>query len=313
MSRLVAWQLVALVSLCLWLTLCGDALAKRLAERLVFEGKVQYPVTRVVRNAYDGEMQDVLVHDSQSVKNGDVLGRYTLSEYTRGQLQQRIATTLLQQKEMALDEARTKLRGLQREQASLVQMYDEGMASQAALETATERVEDRLAQIAFLEQVVSREKKRLDREKRNISEELGGARIRSGEIPSMVDIPAPLDGTVIWMVDEKDWALRGNSACFKVADMTKVVLMAKVFVEDYPKLAKGMVATVTAKGQAGRKLKAILSKLPLTPIDKGFSALSYYQVEFEMDNPERLFREGYRVRIELPPQAVEDQSTTPAS
>ena len=307
-SRLIASQLVALISLCLWFGWCGDVLAKSLTAKLAFEGKVQYSITRVVKNVYDGEMQELLVHDSQNVKAGDVLGRYALSEYVRGRLQQKIATTVLQQKEMALDEARTKLRGLKRDQASFITMYDEGMTSKAAVDASTDMVDVWLGQISFFEQDVKHEKRRLERERVKISQELGGTPIRSGQIPKMVDIVSPIDGTVVWVIDEKNWELKPNTVCFKVADTAKLVLEAKVFVEDYPKLAEGMVATVTAKGQPEKKFRAVLSKLPLTPIDKGFAALSYYLVEFEMDNPDNIFREGYRMMIDLNPQTVKDKT-----
>jgi multidrug efflux pump subunit AcrA (membrane-fusion protein) len=296
--------------LCLCLVWSGPAFAKKLDETLVFEGKVHYAVTWNVRNVHQGDMEDVVVQDSQAVKKGDVLGRYAISEYTRGNLQQQIATTVLQQKKMELDEARTKLRGLKRDHASLLQLYDEGMAPQADVEMSMNGIEQAMGMITFLEENVRHEEQRLDREKKKMSEDLGGISLRSGEIPRVVDIVSPIDGTVVWRIGEEKWRLAANTVCFKVADVADVVLKAKVFVEDYPKLAEGMVATVTAKGQPGKTFKAVLSTLPLTPIDKGFAALSYYLVEFEMDNSNRLLREGYRVTVKLSLQSIKAPPAT---
>jgi len=296
-----AMYMIVAVFCVLWL---GTATAKGLDETLVFEGKVHYSFTRIVRNGHEGDMKAVLVHDSQKVKKGDVLGRYRISEYVRWQLQQQISSSLLQQKQMRLDEAQAKLQGFKRDQAALVKLYESGMLAKGSVDQGAEAIEQFMRQIELLKQEVGQEEQRLSRERKKTAEGLGGATLRSGEIPKTVNIVSPVNGTVVWLVDEDEWELKKNTVCFKVADVANILLKAKVFVEDYPKLAEGMVATVTAKGQPGKKYQATLSKLPLTPIDKGFAALSYYLVEFEMENPDRLFREGYRVTVSIPPQEV---------
>ncbi|WP_319543129.1 efflux RND transporter periplasmic adaptor subunit [uncultured Pseudodesulfovibrio sp.] len=284
----------------------GAAKAKTLDQAMTFEGKVYYRVVRTVTNKFQGEMELVSVTTEEPVTKGQVLGTYELAQHERNKLLQRISKVAIENEELQIDEFATNLQIEEKRFASLRQLYLEGMKSQFELDSAKKIIEQQKKRLDF-------KKKKLQKQVRDwrknvdlISQDLGGISLKSGKIRKGIPLISPIDGNVLEWRDSKQWNnMPPGTVCFKVADIKEITVKARVFVEDYPKLAVGMKAEVTSAGYPGKTFQATLSKLPLTPIDKGYTALSYYLVEFEMDNSDMLFREGNSVTVKLPPQTVE--------
>lgn len=290
------------------------ASAKTLEAKLQFEGKVYYRIIREINNRFQGDMTSVVVTAEESVTKGQVLGTYVLKQGPRNRLLQRISKVAIENKEFQIEESTTKLQMEEKKLANIQRLYLEGMQSKLQLDSARELMEQHRKRLNFDKRQLEKQKKKLAEEKKLISIDLGGVSLATGEIPESIPLVSPIDGHVLDWRDTKLWEnMPQGTACFKVANIKNITVKARVFVEDYPKLAVGMKAEVTSTAYPGKTFHATLSKMPLTPIDKGYAALSYYLVEFEMDNSKLLFREGNSVTVKLPPQTVKSTANQPAN
>ena len=80
-----------------------------------------------------------------------------------------------------------------------------------------------------------------------------------------------------------------------------MLLRARVHEIESLQLAEGQKAEVTLEALPGKKFEARLSRLPWAPPVVSLEHPTYYEVEFEVANPELVLREGLKATLTLAP------------
>lgn len=289
-ARSVIWRALPWLLCCLaW---AGQARAMEL------EGKTSYTWSAFVQNAYAGTCSRVLKKYGEDVGKGEVLGYYRLDTEARDSIRQALDDGPLRAKQAEarvldarLAESRLKLNGLREAVAA-------GVESPAGLEVAAAELELLETQRRLAGEEIQNLSSRLADERVRIREELGGAAVSRDGIPREVPLPSPEAGIVAEQNIAPEMKLEKKFNCFRVAFKTLNV-KCQVYAEDYARLKVGDKATVIIPQYPDRVFPATLIVLPLVPVDKGFAALSVYEVYFLVDAKDLFINEGVRAKVVL--------------
>lgn len=263
------------------------------------EGKVHYALKREVTNAYPGRIKSINVAPNESVSKGQTLGLYTLDEYGWSVLNSRISSSAINDITIEIEKVKKEIASLNRDIEAHQILLAEGMTSPLTVRTKQDALTLHQDKLKHLEKKLLLKKRNQKREKAHLSKTLGGIAVKQN-VPNVARLVAPISGKVLWIVDQKNWELQKNAVCFKIADTNDTVIRAQVYLEDYPMLKKGMDATITSDNFPGKNYRATLIKLPLTPINKSYSALSYYEIVLKIHDAGDTFREGNSVKVTIP-------------
>lgn len=290
--RAAGWILAAAV--------LGSAAGPAGVWAMDLEGKISYATSLDVKNAYPGTCTRVEKRYGDEVQQNQVLGYYRLDKESYDSIQHALRDGDLRSKQAELrvfdarlDEARLKVTRLQ-------EAVQASVASQASLDVA--RAELNLLEVQ--RDVAQREAAdiatRLDDVRARLREDLGGVPLaRGGSAPWEIPLVAPGNGVVAEQNIASGDILPKGTRCFRVAPRMLYV-KCRVYAEDYVKLQTGDKATFTLPNFPGRTFEAVLEPLPLTMVDRGYSALSYYEILFSLPATDFFVREGVRVKVHVP-------------
>lgn len=124
----------------------------------------------------------------------------------------------------------------------------------------------------------------------------------SGKYVKNIEVRAPVTGLVIDRRVSPLQKVERGTECFRVADLSRVWILADVFNTDAKYIQPGMIARISLPRQ-NKYFEALVSDV-LPPFDAKTRSL---KVRLEMDNPEYLFRPEMFVDVEFRvalPQAV---------
>lgn len=288
-----------------FLLACPSAVSAAGKDRtLEVEGKVFYKVTRSVKNEYEGTIDTLKVALNDPVKEGQVLATYTLDSYVWNKLKESISPAAINRLALNVEEIRANIDVKQRDLEADLVLLKEGMASQVSVdskEVALALLKDKLR---YAQEELRIKKHELKLERERIARALGGVDL-SAQLPRTAQLVSPLDGNVILTLDEQTRDLREQTTCFIIADTKKIFVNARVYVDDYQRLSAGMKATITSKTDP-KTYQAVITSLPLTPVDRQYASMSYYNVELDIDDPDCTYREGNSVTITFLLDSVAD-------
>nr|WP_321258595.1 efflux RND transporter periplasmic adaptor subunit [uncultured Pseudodesulfovibrio sp.] len=268
-------------------------------DTLNLDGKIYYRAVRKIKNKYPGKIVEINVKKFQPVSKNEVLAAYRITRAEQQELQHEIDFPSIRKTEISIEEVQTDIKGKERKKKSLMVLVNEGLASSQNMDTLDEDIRILNLRKEFLEEELKHFKRQQAREKGRISEELGGISLASGVIPRDIPITTKLPGHVVKVGILASSKIKKNRVCFEITRLNRILVRCKVYEEDYIKLALGQKAFIISQGTPGKEYPAHLSRLPLRPTDKGYAALSYYLVDFIMNNPNLKFRAGNRVTVKV--------------
>jgi Cu(I)/Ag(I) efflux system membrane fusion protein len=122
------------------------------------------------------------------------------------------------------------------------------------------------------------------------------------QLPQSIDVVAPADGYILSRNITPGQHFEHNTEFYRIADLSRVWVVAEVYQQEAPYLHPGGMAKITLRNE-GRQLSArITESLPQSETGGGTVKL-----RLELDNPNVLLRPDMLVDVELPvrlPQAV---------
>lgn len=123
----------------------------------------------------------------------------------------------------------------------------------------------------------------------------------SAEKRKHTEVIAPLSGTVVALSARlgKNVETNQQAALVRIADLSKLTVQARVAEIDVPHLFKGMRAHFTTPGYPGKQWFGKVRQIIPVPAD-GSGELgkeTFYNVLFEVDNPERQLMSGMTVQV----------------
>jgi hypothetical protein len=128
-----------------------------------------------------------------------------------------------------------------------------------------------------------------------------GVSFKSGQVPKEGVLVAPIDGHVVWMHPElrQGAQLGGGMPVLMVGVMDPMLLRAQVHEIEALKLQVGDKADITIESLPGQKFNAHISRLPWAPPVITLEHPTYYDVEFKVENPDLVLKEGLKATIEV--------------
>ncbi|MCP4666676.1 MAG: hypothetical protein GY849_09930 [Deltaproteobacteria bacterium] len=123
--------------------------------------------------------------------------------------------------------------------------------------------------------------------------------VKKAHVTKEAALTAPISGHVIWVhPDLREGAeMNRNTAVLRVGVMDPMLVRARVHEIEAVKCKVGDRADFSTKSIPGRTFEARVSRLSWASINPALEKPSYYEVEFEVGNPDFVLREGLRGRI----------------
>lgn len=262
------------------------------------EGKTSYAWAVHVQNAYAGTCSKALKKPGETVEEGEVLAYYRLDPEARNAIIQDLDDGALRAKQAEarvldarLAEARVKLSGLQEAMAA-------GVESAAAVDVAAAELGLLETQRRVAEEEIQNLSSRLADERARIRDELDGVAVSRANVPWEIPLRSPVAGIVAEQKIVPGTKLAKKTNCYRVARRTLYV-KCRIYAEDYVKLKVGDAGTLSIPQFPDKVFPVVLNVLPLVPVDKGFAALSVYEVYFLVKNEDLFVSEGVRATVHL--------------
>ena len=123
--------------------------------------------------------------------------------------------------------------------------------------------------------------------------------VKPGRIEEEAAMTAPISGHVIWVSPElrEKAEIADKRPVLRVGVMNPMLIRAQVHEIEAVKLKLGDVADFTTESIRGRKFEAKVSRLSWASMNPQLDKPSYYEVEFQVANPDFLLREGLRGQV----------------
>jgi hypothetical protein len=139
----------------------------------------------------------------------------------------------------------------------------------------------------------------LAEEDRAAVEELLGSKVKHGYIPQNGALKAPIGNHVLWVHPDlrEDAEFNKGTAVFSIGVMDPMLIRAHVHEIEAVQLKLGDLADFTLESIPGRKFQARVSRISWETLTPQLDRPSYYEVEFELPNPDFILREGLRGQI----------------
>ncbi len=257
---------------------------------MMFVAKAVCSLKQVVNLPFAGSITAIEVQAGQPVQRGDVLAHYQLAPESLLELQHKISSDRIIELELdlsALDSRHTEL--------------DRGISSNTAARHGNTRLLAKLkAEETLLLRLLKMEKRQRHADLQRL-EALLGAKVNSVIASGKAALVAPMDGHLLQIHPEIRAGARVDvlEAAFQVGVMQPMLLRANVYEEEALRLQVGDVATITPESRPHQKAWAKVSRIPWSPVSLDPLKPSFYAVEFEVDNPALVLREGMRVIVHL--------------
>lgn len=299
LSLLSSWcRRGALILLGIWGALSlGSANA---AAELSFPGKLVSPLKRPVVLPLTAVILSLEVEPGQKVKEGEVLGRYRLTLESLQNLRRRLLPSQIPELRARLAEIHKGLTLLRAREKSLRELVGQKLAAPQSLEQVEQEIKALLSQQAAVTESLRLAQKTKEAEEDLARKQLG-VPIKPGQVPEEGVLLSPLEGHVLWLhPDLRVGAeLPGGTPVITVGVMDPMVLRARVHEIEALKLKVGDEADLTMESLPGRTFKARVSRLPWSPAAISLEVPTYFEVEFEVPNPELILKEGLKATVEI--------------
>ncbi|HOW97730.1 MAG TPA: efflux RND transporter periplasmic adaptor subunit [Kiritimatiellia bacterium] len=275
-------------------------------EETAVRGELFCSVERRVVLPYPGTITAIAAEVGQDVKRGDPLLQFTLSRRARAELE-----PLASQASQAAAEA--EVAGLEAEAGEARAAAEE--AERLAREQLGTRPQADLAKsrVAALDKRLTAARERAEYERRQrdtnlrwLKEGLGIENPENG-IPETVPLPAPMDGTVIWISGDArpGVELDPSTPLLTLGVMDPMIVRAHVHELDVVKLKVGDRAHMTLLARPDAKLEGAIRRIAWAPFPHWLPEPSYFEVELTVPNPDRALRQGYKVNLQFGDAAAE--------
>jgi len=304
--------------LSLSLVLMGTVTSGRAAD-LTFTGKIVCSLKRPVVLPVAGEVLALSVAPGQEVKKGQVLGRYRLIPESIQNLRRQLSPSQINELRVRLAEIDKGLATLRNKERSLEELAGKNLAAPQNLEQVQREIKALSRQRAVLREGLGQAQQSLQQEKALVREQLG-VPVKGTQIPQQGILEAPIDGHVVWMHPElrPGAVIAGGTPVIMVGVMDPMLLRALVHEIEALKLKVGDEAQITMESLPDRKFTARVSRLPWAPTAISLEQPTYYEVEFQVPNPDLVLKEGLKATLEIqkagdaapakPPQGTGEKS-----
>jgi macrolide-specific efflux system membrane fusion protein len=291
------WNAALLI--CLTLVMWGTATPSQ-ATDLTFTGKLVCSLKRPVVLPVEGEILSLSVAPGQKVKKGQILGRYRLIPESIQKLSRHLAPTQINELRARLAEIDKGLALLRNKEKSLKELASKKLAAPQNLEQVQQQIKALTQQRAAYSKGLGQAQQTLQQEKALVQEQLG-VPVETNQIPHQGVLEAPIDGHVVWMHPNlrPGAVLKGGTPVIMVGVMDPMILRALVHEIEALKLKVGDEAVITMESLPDRKFTAKVSRLPWAPTAITLDQPTYYEVEFEVPNPNLVLKEGLKATLEI--------------
>jgi len=265
---------------------------------IIFTGKVFSSLKRRVNLPFKGIITSLLVKSGQRVEAGDVLATYRLTPESLLAIRQRLFPPQITETEMKLAELERVMAPLKNKRQELTQLVDKKLAPAESLSQLKRDLQLLTREQAALQTRLGRERQTLQLEQALLTEQLGDS-LKGGQIPPEAALKAPIGGYVIWISPEirEGAELPPTPAIFQVGVMDPMLVRAQVFEIEALQIQPEETAQITLESLPGRKFTAQVRRISWSSLTPGLDQPSYYDIEFQVPNPDLLLKEGLKARI----------------
>jgi multidrug efflux pump subunit AcrA (membrane-fusion protein) len=247
-----------------------------------------------------GEILTLSVAPGQEVKKGQVLGRYRLIPESLAALRRQLSPAQLTELKARLADIDKGLAILRNKERSLEELTGKNLAAPQQLEQVQREIKALSRQRAALGEGLDQAQQSLRQEKALVREQLG-VPVQGSQVPHQGILEAPIDGHVVWMhPDLRPGAvIKGGTPVIMVGVMDPMLLRALVHEIEALKLKVGDEAVITMESLPDRKFTARVSRLPWAPTAISLEQPTYYEVEFQVPNPNLVLKEGLKATLKI--------------
>jgi macrolide-specific efflux system membrane fusion protein len=270
------------------------------AAELTFTGKLVCYLKRPVVLPVAAEIISLKVQPGQKVTEGEVLGRYRLLPESQQALRQRLFPAQIYDLRARLAEIDKGLTTLENKKSTLTELSRQNLAPPQSLTQINQDIQALRKQRVALQDALQQAQRTTRDEEALLHKQLG-VPIKSGHIPQEGSLVAPLEGYVLWLHPElrQGAEMKGGTPVIMVGVMNPMLLRALVYESEAQKLKVGEEADITLESLPGRKFTARVSRLPWAPPVLALDQPTYYDVEFQVANPDLVLKEGMMATVEM--------------
>ena len=275
-----------------------------LGAEATFTGKLACYIKRPVLLPVAADITCLNVQPGQKVRKGEVLGRYRLIPESLQNMNRRLLSTTIPDLRAKMAEINKGLANLDNKRNTLLELSRRNMAPAQSLIQVDEEIKSLSTQKAALSDALGQAEKTTEQEQALVRKQLG-VPIKSGQVPQEGVLVAPISGHVLWMHPElrPGAEINGGTPVMTVGVMDPMILRAPVFESEALKLKVGEEADITIESLPDHKFTARVSRLPWAPPAITLDHPTYYDVEFQVPNPDYLLKEGLKATVEMRPGA----------
>jgi multidrug resistance efflux pump len=286
---------------------------------LTFTGKLVCYLKRPVMLPVAADIISLNAQAGQKVKEGEILGRYRLLPEALQALRQRLLTSQIYDLRAKLADIDKGLSTLENKKNTLTQLSQKNLAPAQSLTLVNEDIQALSKQRGALCDALSQAERTKKEEEFLLHKQLGIS-IQSGQIPREGVLVAPIDGYVLWLFPElrQGAELKGGTPVIMIGVMNPMLLRAQVYESEAQKLKVGQEADITMDSLPGKKFTARVSRLPWAPPVVSLEHPTYYDVEFQVANPDLILKEGMKATVTMrtaggntPPGASQEKEASP--
>ena len=286
------------------LVLGGSFLMIPLAHgaELKFTGKLFCYLKRPVVLPVAADITALNAQPGQKVKEGEILGRYRLIPEAMQALRQRLLTSQIYDLRARMAEMDKGLTTLENKKNTLTQLSQKNLAPAQSLTQVNEEIQALSKQRGALCDALQQAQRTKKEEEFLLHKQLGVS-IQSGHIPREGVLVAPIDGYVVWLFPDlrKGAEIKGGTPVIMIGVMNPMLLRAQVYESEAQKLKVGEEADITLDSLPGKKFTARVSRLPWAPPVVSLEHPTYYNVEFQVANPDLILKEGMKATVTMRP------------
>ncbi len=282
----------------------GLVVRPALGAELTFTGKLACYIKRPVVLPVAADITCLNVQPGQKVQKGEILGRYRLIPESLQNLNRRLISTAIPDLRAKMAEIDKGMANLQNKRNTLLELSRRNMAPAQSLTQVDEELKSLTTQRSLLRDSLNQAEKSTAQEKSLVRKQLG-VPIQDDQVPQEGVLVAPISGHVLWMHPElrPGAEINGGTPVMTVGVMDPMILRAPVFESEALKLKVGEEADITIESLPDHKFTARVSRLPWAPPAITLDHPTYYDVEFQVPNPDYILKEGLKATIEMRPGA----------
>jgi len=264
----------------------------------IVSGKLFCSVKRRMLVPFHCTIISLNVRSGQQIKADEVLARYRLAPEDTLKLHRRVSSFDIKELEIKLAENHKLLTNLEDKNKDIRQLSAHDMAPSDSLVQNEREIEFAKKKRQYIQERL-RVERALAEEDRAVVEELLGSKVKHGHAPQNGALKTPIGNHVLWVHPDlrEDAEFNKGTAVFSIGVMDPMLIRAHVHEIEAVQLKLGDLADFTLESIPGRKFQARVSRISWETLTPQLDRPSYYEVEFELPNPDFILREGLRGQI----------------